>query len=136
MLVLKLIGELIVKMVYKIVYCVEIKLFFRIRFWKVKIKIFFIIFILMILMLCIGVLVGKYLEGWIFIEGFYVWFVLFFIIGYGDYVFGWKILKNVEDFVVDIWILIIVLFFFGMVIFCVVLGVVNLFVEVYNEFKI
>lgn len=135
-LALKSLGEIISKVVYKLVYLVETKILRRERPRKVKIKSFFITFTLMIFTLCVGGLVQKYLEGWTFIEGLYAWFATLSTIGYGDFIPSWKFLRNAEDSATGIWIMIFALSLPSLATLSVVSGVLNSLVEAYDEFRI
>ena len=86
MLALKTLGEIVSKMVYKVVFIVETKVLCKKTPRKVKIKGFLITFMLMLLTLCAGGVTQIYMEGGTFIEGVYSWFATLSTIGYGDYI--------------------------------------------------
>ena len=60
-------------------------------------RVFSVTFALMILTVCLGGLEGMYVEGWTFVEGFYVWFVTLSTLGYGDSVPGWIVLLQFHE---------------------------------------
>jgi len=141
MLALKTLGEAISKVVYKLVYTVETRILRRTRPQKLKIKGFCITFMLMILTLCLGGLFQRYLEGWSLIEGIYAWFATLSTIGYGDYVPGWKTLRQFSesshpDTNINLWLILSTAALPGLAGLCVVSGVLNSLVEALEELKI
>ena len=97
MLTLKTLGEIVSKMVYKLVLIVETKVLCKKTPRKVKIKSFSIAFTLMILTLCAGGVIHIYMDGGTFIEGVYSWFATLSTIGYGDYIPSWSLMENAEE---------------------------------------
>ena len=137
MLALKTLGEIVSKMVYKLVYIVETKVLCKRRPRRVKIKSFFITFTLMVLTVCVGAVTQIYMEGWTFIEGVYSWFATLSTIGYGDYIPSWNLLKNTEGkSKTSIWLVISTLSLPSLAALSVVSGVLNSLVEAIEEFKI
>lgn len=53
---------------------------------SVVILFLFMVFLIVVSVLCISDL------NWFFVEGIYFWFVIFIIIGFGDYIF-WKFIR-------------------------------------------
>ena len=70
MLTLKIMGKMISKLVYDLVYAIETKVLSRTRPQNVKKKSVFVTLALMILTVCLGGLEGMYVEGWTFVEAF------------------------------------------------------------------
>lgn len=54
-------------------------------------KIVVILFLFMVFLIVVSVLCIRDLN-WFFVEGIYFWFVIFIIIGFGDYIF-WKFIR-------------------------------------------
>lgn len=50
-----------------------------------------ILFLFMVFLIVVSVLCIRDLN-WFFVEGIYFWFVIFIIIGFGDYIF-WKFIR-------------------------------------------
>lgn len=84
---LKFIGEVIFKLVYIIVMKLEKKIFNSFELKKIKIKSVVILFLLMLVFLLVIVWLYKSFLDWIFVEEVYFWFIIFFIIGFGDYIY-------------------------------------------------
>lgn len=141
MLFLKTLGEIIAKVVSRIICMLEKRLFGRKRPRRPKIKTFLLTFILTILTLCLGGLTQKYLEGWTFVEGIYAWFATLSTIGYGDYVPGLnvmiKILKESDSgSKTSVWLILSAMALPSLAGLCMVSGVLNSLVEALEEFKI
>ena len=139
MLTLKTLGELVSKVVSKFVYMVETKVLGRKRPRRVKIKSFFVIFVLMVLTLCAGGLAQVCLEGWTFIEGIYAWFATLSTIGYGDYVPNWNLLISCEESLhskITLGLVISASAVPSLAALSVVSGVLSALVEALEEFKI
>lgn len=84
-LMLKLIGERIIEIIVNFWKFVDEKIF-KWEFWKIYLKIVVCIFFMVIGMILLFVVIGNSYEGWIFFEGVYFVFIIFSIIGFGDYV--------------------------------------------------
>ena len=141
MLTLKTLGELISKIVNRIVCLVEASLLGRRRPRKLKIKTFCFTFMLMILTLCFGGLTQMYLEGWSFVEGIYSWFATLSTIGYGDYIPGLNVMKDTLDASdsrakINVWLTFSASALPGLAGLCVVSGVLNSLVEALEELRI
>ena len=139
MLTLKTLGKVFSKMINKFIYMVETKVLGRRRPRGVKIKSFFLIFAVMVLILCAFGLTQSYLEGWTFLEGVYAWFVTLSTIGYGDYVPNWDLLLRWEESIHSKIILGLVISASalpGMVALSVVSGVLNSLAEALEELRI
>ena len=139
MLTLKTLGEVVSKIVYKLVYLVETKILCRKRPRKLKIKTFFTTFMLVILTLCAGGLTQVYAEDWSFIEGVYAWFTTLSTIGYGDYLPILDLtLKAVESSESKISLLIVISASAlpCLAALCMVSGLLNSLVEAVEEFRI
>ena len=135
MLALKSLGEIVSKMVYKLVFNVETKLLCKKTPRKIKIKSFFTTFLLMLLTLCAGGVTQIYMEGGTFIEGVYSWFATLSTIGYGDYIPSWSLLQSTES-ETTLWLLISAFSLPSLALLSVVSGVLNSLVEAIEEFKI
>lgn len=142
MMLFKTLGEIISKIVYKLVFLVETRLLGRRRPRKLKIKTFCVTFLLMILTLCVGALTQGYLEDWSFVTGIYVWFATLSTIGYGDYVPAWKVIVELEasnsldaEANIDVWLILSALALPATAGLCVVSGVLNSLVEALEEFR-
>lgn len=85
-LMLKLIGEWIIEIMVNFWKFVDFRIFNR-EFCKIYFKIVVCIFIMVMGMILFLVGIGKSYEGWIFFEGVYFVFIMFSIIGFGDFVF-------------------------------------------------
>ena len=133
MLALKTLGEIVSKMVYKLVFIVETKVLCKKTPRKVKIKSFFTTFMLMLLTLCAGGVTQIYVEGGTFIEGVYSWFATLSTIGYGDYIPSWSLMQEPET---TLWLCISALSLPSLALLSVVSGVLNSLVEAIEEFKI
>lgn len=83
---LKLIGEWIIEIMVNFWKFVDLRIFNR-EFCKIYFKIVVCIFIMVMGMILFLVGIGKSYEGWIFFEGVYFVFIMFSIIGFGDFVF-------------------------------------------------
>ena len=137
MLALKTLGEIVSKMVYKLVLIVETKVLCKKTPRKVKIKSFFITFTLMLLTLCAGGVTHIYMEGGTFIEGVYSWFATLSTIGYGDYIPIWSLMQTTEESHQTIWLIsVFALSLPSLALLSVVSGVLNSLVEAIEEFKI
>lgn len=86
MLILKILGEVLVDCFRIFVVKIEIGIFKRVEIKDVKKKMFFVVCILMVIFVLLVSLLSIYFEEWSFMEGLYVWFIIFIIIGFGDYV--------------------------------------------------
>ena len=138
MLTLKTLGEMISKIVYRIVCLAETRLIGRRRPRKLKIKTFCFTFMLMILTLCFGGLAQMHLEGWSFVEGIYSWFATLSTIGYGDYIPGLNVIREswgTSDSI-SVWLILSVSALPGLAGLCVVSGVLNSLVEALEELRI
>lgn len=135
MLALKTLGEIVSKMVYKLVFNVETKVLCKKTPRKIKIKSFFTTFLLMLLTLCAGGVTQIYMEGGTFIEGVYSWFATLSTIGYGDYIPSWSLLQNTES-ETTLWLLISAFSLPSLALLSVVSGLLNSLVEAIEEFKI
>lgn len=135
MLALKTLGEIVAKMVYKLVFNVETKVLCKKTPRKIKIKSFFTTFLLMLLTLCAGGVTQIYMEGGTFIEGVYSWFATLSTIGYGDYIPSWSLLQSTES-ETTLWLLISAFSLPSLALLSVVSGVLNSLVEAIEEFKI
>ena len=141
MLTLKTLGEVISKIVYRIVCLVETSLLGRRRPRKLKIKTFCFTFMLMILTLCFGGLAQMHLEGWSFVEGIYSWFATLSTIGYGDYIPGLNVMKETfgtsdSRTKISVWLTFSASALPGLAGLCVVSGVLNSLVEALEELRI
>ena len=136
MLTLKTLGEIVSKMVYKLVFIVETKVRCKKTPRKVKIKSFFITFTLMLLTLCAGGVTHIYMEGGTFIEGVYSWFATLSTIGYGDYIPSWSLMQNIEESHQTLWLVVSALSLPSLALLSLVSGVLNSLVEAIEEFKI
>jgi len=136
MLALKTLGEIVSKLVYKLVFIVETKVLCKKTPQKVKIKSFFITFTLMLLTLCAGGVMQIYVESGTFVEGVYSWFATLSTIGYGDYIPSWSLLQNTGESHTTVWLVISALSIPSLALLSVVSGVLNSLVEAMEEFKI
>ena len=136
MLALKTLGEVVSKMVYKLVFIVETKVLCKKTPRKVKIKSFFITFTLMLLSLCAGGVTHIYMEGGTFIEGVYSWFATLSTIGYGDYIPTWSLMQNTAESHQTLWLVVTALSLPSLALLSLVSGVLNSLVEAIEEFKI
>lgn len=136
MLALKTLGEIVSKLVYKVVFIAETKVLCKKTPRKVKIKSFFITFTLMLLTLCAGGVTHIYMEGGTFIEGVYSWFATLSTIGYGDYIPSWSLMQETGESHTTLWFVISALSLPSLALLSVVSGVLNSLVEAMEEFKI
>ena len=141
MFTLKTLGEMISKIVYRIVCLVETSLLGRRRPRKLKIKTFCFTFMLMILTLCFGGMAQMHLEGWSFVEGIYCWFATLSTIGYGDYIPRLNVKKETlgtsdSRAKISVWLTFSASALPGLAGLCVVSGVLNSLVEALEELRI
>lgn len=135
LLTLKTFGEIVSRIVYRIVCVIEKRALCRERPTNIKLKSFFLTSILMFLTLCAGGLTQKYVEGWTFTEGLYAWFATLSTIGYGDYVPMWNLLKGKGNSLNGLWFLLYSLSLPSLAALSVVSGLLNSLVEALAEFR-
>lgn len=87
MLVFKILGEFFVFFICYFVIKIENNLFKREEVKNLKIKKFVVLCIFMFVLYIFISFIGVFMEKWNYVESFYVWFVIFIIIGFGDYVY-------------------------------------------------
>lgn len=135
LLTLKTFGEIVSRIVHRIVCVIEKTVLCRERPTNIKLKSFFLTSILMFLTLCAGGLTQKYVEGWTFTEGLYAWFATLSTIGYGDYVPMWNLLKGKGNSLNGLWFLLYSLSLPSLAALSVVSGLLNSLVEALAEFR-
>ena len=139
MLTLQTFGKVVSKMVNRLVYMVETKVHGRRKPQRVKMKGFFLIFVLMVLTLCAAGMTQVYLEGWTFVEGVYAWFATLSTIGYGDYVPNWSLLLRSEESIhskITLGLVISAYALPSLAALSLVSGVLSALVEALEEFKV
>lgn len=91
-----------------------------------------IVFFVLNFLMIINGLILMYLEDWIFVEGMYFWFIIYIIMGFGDYLFLflrlWKVniykvlyLKSIldEDMIEEVSLVVGFIYIFFLYCICV-----------------
>ncbi|XP_078377576.1 two pore potassium channel protein sup-9-like isoform X2 [Oculina patagonica] len=135
MLALKTLGEVIVSGIQSLVLRIEKRLLKTRQVRKIRQKTFVGTCVLMILFLLLGSVINVLAEGWSFVEGIYVWFVVLSTIGFGDYIPFQSLDQKSESGREILWVLIAILAFFVLLGLCVVSAVLTSLVQAAEEFK-
>ncbi|XP_078377556.1 uncharacterized protein LOC144660710 [Oculina patagonica] len=135
MLALKTLGEVIVSGIQSLVLRIEKRSLKTKQVRKIRQKTFVGTCVLMILFLLLGSVINVLAEGWSFVEGIYVWFVVLSTIGFGDYIPFQSLDQKSESGREILWVLIAILAFFVLLGLCVVSAVLTSLVQAAEEFK-
>ncbi len=135
MLALKTLGEVIVSGIQSLVARIEKRLLKKRDVRKIRQKTFLGTCVLMILFLLLGSVINVLAEGWSFVEGIYVWFVVLSTIGFGDYIPFQSLDQKSENGREILWVFITILAFFVLLGLCVVSAVLTSLVQAAEEFK-
>lgn len=137
MLALKTFGEIVASGVLSVVLRIEKSSFKTTHVDNIRMKTFLGTCLLMILFLLLGAVIEVLAEGWSFVEGIYVWFIVFSTIGFGDYI-PFQSLDQKANRKMNqncLWVLIFVLAFFTLAGLCVVSAVLTSLVQAAEEHR-
>ena len=96
MLALKTAGELLACCIRFAVVKTETVILKRAEPEHLKKKMFTVASTLLVVLLTLASVASTFLDEWTFLEGFYVWFITFTTIGFGDYVLLEAIARDVD----------------------------------------
>lgn len=135
MLALKTLGEVIVSGIQSLVLQIERRRCKTREVRKIRQKTFLGTCMLMIGFLLLGSVINVLAEGWSFVEGIYVWFVVLSTIGFGDYIPFQSLNRKSHDGKGILWVFITMLAFFVLLGLCVVSAVLTSLVQAAEEFR-
>ena len=96
MLALKTAGELLACCIRFVIVKTEAVILKRAKPEHLKKKMFILASTLLVVLIILASVASTFLEEWTFLEGFYVWFITFTTIGFGDYVFLESMVRKVD----------------------------------------